>query len=222
MFKPEIEEAEPIIHVTMDALLRWAPTRGRPGSDLRRACGDVKARCKRYLHDDTIGPPLARAFELARQTGITFPQMNIVRTIVAAQMALTIGAIVVRDACIELALVEMGNILAGMEFVSKADVDKLRTDVNLAFAAVEEEVADQMDSVRYRALIGLHAGITAYLIERARPLPQMLYFRFAVAAPTLVLAYKLYSDASRCDELRRENKVIHPAFQLPTGLALSN
>lgn len=222
MFKPEIEEAEPIVNVAVDALLRWAPTRGRPGSDLRRACGDIKGHCKKYLHDDTLGPPLALAFELARTTGITFAQMNNVRTAVAAQGAFTVGAIVVRDACLELALAEMGHILAATTFVSKSDVDKVRTDVNLAFAAVEEETADQMDSMSYRALIGLHAAITSYLIERARPLPQMLYFRFGQAAPTLVFAYKLYADAGRGDELRKENKVIHPAFQLPAGVALSH
>jgi prophage DNA circulation protein len=36
-----------------------------------------------------------------------------------------------------------------------------------------------------------------------------------------VMAYKLYDDASRCDELRQENKVVHPAFCPPTGRALS-
>lgn len=222
MYKPEVEEAAPIVSATMDALLRWAPTQGRPGSDLRRACGDVKGNCKQYLHDDTLGPPLTNAFELSRETGVTFQQMNNVRSTVAALGALSVGAIVVRDACIELALVEMAQIVGDMMFTSRGDVDKLRTDINTAFAAVEEEVADQMDSIGYRALIGLHAGIAAYLTERARPLPRMAFFRFGQPAPTLVFAHKLYADAGRADELRVENKVIHPAFQLPAGVALSN
>jgi prophage DNA circulation protein len=36
-----------------------------------------------------------------------------------------------------------------------------------------------------------------------------------------VLAYRLYADASRADEIRAENKVVHPAFCPPTGIALS-
>jgi prophage DNA circulation protein len=39
--------------------------------------------------------------------------------------------------------------------------------------------------------------------------------------PTLVMAYRLYADASRGDELRAENKVVHPAFSPAAGLALS-
>ena len=49
----------------------------------------------------------------------------------------------------------------------------------------------------------------------------MLNFVFAASLPTLVAAYKLYADASRADELRDQNKVVHPAFMLPTGRALS-
>jgi len=70
-------------------------------------------------------------------------------------------------------------------------------------------------------LIGLHAAIIAHLTATARPLPQLLYFRFGNIIPTLVVAQKLYADAGRADELRRENKVVHPAFTLPTGRALS-
>ena len=42
MFKPDALEAKPIVDATLDALLAWAPTRGRPGSDLRMAVGSTK------------------------------------------------------------------------------------------------------------------------------------------------------------------------------------
>ena len=47
--------------------------------------------------------------------------------------------------------------------------------------------------------------------------------RFAFARPlsTLVAAYRLYDDASRCDDLRAENRVVHPAFMRQDGYALS-
>jgi prophage DNA circulation protein len=35
------------------------------------------------------------------------------------------------------------------------------------------------------------------------------------------MAYKLYQDASRADEIRAENKTVHPAFAQATGIALS-
>jgi prophage DNA circulation protein len=221
MFKPDAIEATPIVNTTIDALLGWLPTQGRPGADARRACGDVKANCLQWLRADTLGPPLAEAFDLSREAGVTLPQMDNVRSITAAQSAYLVGAIVARDACIELALVEMSTIIGDTVFVSKPDVEAVRIVINDAFNPIEEEVADQMDSMSYRALIGLHAAIISHLTETARPLPQLLRFRFGFPMPTLLVAHKLYADAGRADELRRENKVVHPAFEIPQGRALS-
>jgi hypothetical protein len=40
--------------------------------------------------------------------------------------------------------------------------------------------------------------------------------------PSVVVAYKLYEDASRCDKVRNENKIVHPAFCPRLGEALSS
>lgn len=222
MFKPDADQAAPIINATIDSLLEWLPRQGRAGSDARQVCGDIKARCVEYLRADTLGPPLSQAFELAREAGMTLVQMDNVRSVAAAQPATLVGAIVARDSCIEFALVEMSRMIADMIFVSRGDVEKVRDNiVNPAFVVIEEELADQMDSLSFRFLIGLHAAIIAHLTETARPLPQMLKFRFGHSWSTLVTAHKLYADAGRADELRRENKVVHPAFELPMGRALS-
>ena len=90
-----------------------------------------------------------------------------------------------------------------------------------AFEDMEEQAADSMDSATYRALVTLNAAVSEYCVTAQYPLPVMLNFRFAQAAPTLIQAYRLYDDASRADELREENHVIHPMFALPYGRALS-
>ena len=87
---------------------------------------------------------------------------------------------------------------------------------------MEEIAADDMDQMTYQALVRLHAAVTFFLVETARPLPRMLNFQFGAPMPTLVAAYRLYADAGRADELRAENKVVHPAFMRPFGKALSN
>jgi prophage DNA circulation protein len=221
MFKDEVTEAAPIVATTVDELLIWLPSRGETASDVRRLCGDIKAKIQTYLHNDTLGPPLSAAFQASREAGLTLPQMNRVRSVAAAQEASLIGAVVVRDACIQLALVEMSRIIGDMVFVSKTDVDYVRTLVQAGFQPIEEELCDQMDAMSFRTVIELHAAVIAYLTERARPLPQMLQFRFGHSWPTLAIAHKLYANAGRADELRNENKVVHPAFELPYGRALS-
>jgi prophage DNA circulation protein len=70
-------------------------------------------------------------------------------------------------------------------------------------------------------VLKLHAAITMHLTETARPLPRMIAFQFNMTMPSVVLAQRLYADASRADELRAENKIVHPAFCPRQGLALS-
>jgi len=221
MYKFEVLEAAPIVTAVLNTILEWVPSRGREGSDVRMSVGDIKANIQTLLFNDTLGPPLLNAFEQARLAGMTLPQMENVRVTAAAQIAVSIGAVVARDACIMLALSEEARIIADMIFSSKQDVDKVRVLIQNSFEPIEEEMCDQMDSMTYRRLVALHATMIAYLTERTRPLPQMLNFRFAHSWPTLTMAYKLYADAGRADELRNENKVVHPAFELPWGQALA-
>ena len=49
----------------------------------------------------------------------------------------------------------------------------------------------------------------------------MIGYQFAEVLPTLVISYRLYGDASRADEVRDENEIVHPAFCPTIGQALS-
>jgi prophage DNA circulation protein len=129
--------------------------------------------------------------------------------------------VLIKQACVAFSLQQMSVVLAGMTFTSRQDVDFVRGEVNVAFDEAEEVAADEMALTVYRALISLHAAVTFHLYQTARPLPQMLDFRFAAIRPTLIQSYRLYADAGRADELREENKVVHPAFAPRTGRALS-
>jgi prophage DNA circulation protein len=108
-----------------------------------------------------------------------------------------------------------------MTFVSRQDVEVIKQSMILPFGDAEEKAADEMDAMMFQALIGLHATITNHLVTTAMPLPRMIGYRFFEPIPSLVMAYRLYNDASRADDVRDENKVVHPAFCPMTGLALS-
>ena len=100
-------------------------------------------------------------------------------------------------------------------------MDRVRAKIHPAFDQAEEVAADEMVLAVYRALVSLHAAVTFHLYQTARPLPQMLNYRFASPRPTLILSQRLYYTAARADELREENKVVHPAFASREGRALS-
>jgi prophage DNA circulation protein len=218
MFKDETKEATPIVQRALLNLLSVT----HAGSDLRTAVGLLYANAAQLIYLDQIGPPLSNCFELARANNITQPQLDWVRQQTELEAPVTIGATMIKESIMRLCLVTEGLVIADMIFVSRSDVEALQKVMNGIFDDAEETAADEMDQMTYRDLVELHAGIIAFLVETARPLPNMLSFVFATPMPTLTMANRLYYDASRADEMRDENKVVHPLFMRPTGRALSS
>jgi prophage DNA circulation protein len=221
MFKADALEAQPIVEATLDALLGWTPTQGRPGADMRTLVGDIKANLPQLLQFDVIDLPMIRCFDLAITNGITLYQIESVRRVAAAQSATLVGSIMTKDTLIELALAAAGTVISSMVFVSREDVNRVKTTINVVFDEMEEQIADQMDAMTWRAIIKLHAAMTLHLVTTARPLPRLLNYRFYMSLPSVVMAHRLYADAGRADELRDENKIVHPAFCPTQGRALS-
>jgi prophage DNA circulation protein len=221
MQKRDAQEAAPIMQRSIAALLAAVPTSGRTGADFRTACGSLIANAESLIQSDQAGPPLQACFDLARIAGATQAQLATVRSQTITEAPVSVGATMITGSIIEMCLATEGRVIADMTFVSRQDADALRLQLNTVFAGMEEYLADAMDQMSYRAVVQLHAAIIYYLVQTARPLPRMVTFAFAQSMPTLVLAQRLYADATRADELLAENKVVHPAFAPPTGMALS-
>jgi prophage DNA circulation protein len=196
-------------------------TRSPTGSDLRTAVGLLYANAAQLIYTDQLGPPLSNCFELARTNKITQPQLDWVRQQTALESPVSLGATMIKESIMRLCLVTEGLVIADMTFIARSDVEELQKVVNGIFNDAEEIAANEMDQMTYRDLIELHAGVIAFLVETARPLPDMVHFYFATPMPTLTMANRLYYSASRADELRDENRVVHPLFMRPTGRALS-
>jgi prophage DNA circulation protein len=221
MLKNEAVEAAGILQCSLAVLVAAVPAQGRSGSDLRLACFALQANAERLIGADAAGPYLANCFDRARAAGVTQPQLARVRVSTGAEPTTMSGATRIKWSIIGMCLAAEGRVISTMTFTSREDADALKLQMNAVFAQVEEAVADAMDQMTFQAMVSLHASIMFYLVETARPLPRLLQFAFAAPMPSLVMAYRLYADASRADELREENKVVHPAFEMPKGLALS-
>jgi hypothetical protein len=219
---PEVHEAAVFVRLAADRLLVTSDDQvGRAGSDLRRACGDIQANAEAYITQNQIAVKLAGCFRQALLTGATLDEFDRIRSELILIAAVSQTAILIKQACINFSLQQMARALTGMTFTSRADVDLIMPLLNDAFKQAEETVADEMAQTAYMGLVTLHAAVMFHLYETARPLPQMLNFQFAAIRPTLVQSYRLYADASRADQLRQENKVVHPAFAPRVGQALS-
>lgn len=222
MRKIDVVEALPIVLNTLDALLKSTVTQGRLGSDLRSAIGETTANAERLLYFDVIDVPVTNCFDLAYSGGLTLSQAETVRRVAASQTAVSVGAAMTQNLMLMATLATMGYIIADMTFTSRDEVDQVNAMVNNAFTPVEEQMADQKESMVWRAIFKLHAAISLRLVETARPLQRMLSYRFNAVMPSIVLAHRLYADASRADELVGENHIVHPGFCLRQGRALGN
>ncbi|MBO4221947.1 hypothetical protein [Bradyrhizobium neotropicale] len=221
MNRQDATEAAALVDRMLANLIATVPPKGRTGSQARTAIGDTRANAMKLLVADEIGPPLDLCFDLARQAGATLASIESVRAQLDQETTVSLGATLVKNACVRFCLATESAIISTMAFVSRQDVVTIKDGLQQPFAEAEEIAADDMDSMTYQALVRLHAAITNHLVETARPLPRMLKYRFADVLPSLVLAYRLYDDASRADEVREENKIVHPAFCPITGQALS-
>jgi len=219
MFKGDAQEAVPIVDAVMTEILLHTPSQGRTGFLLREAVNAFRVDAMALMMANNAADSLLNIFTLAQVFAL--PEMESVRLVAAAQNAVSVGAILIRDSMVQYALVAEGVIIANMPFTSRDEVEVLQPMISAAYGPAEEAAADAIDAAMYQALIGMHAAVTHFLTNTAQPLPMMLSFRFATPLPTLVAAYKLYSDASRADDLRAQNSVVHPAFMLPVGRALS-
>jgi len=217
----DTQEAVPICQRVLTYLLGAAPTRGRPGSDLRTAVGDFLGYAYTLIRNDLAGPPLSDIFDLARATGVTQAQLAATRATASTETPQTLGGKLIQNSLIGYLLAAEARIVADMTFVSRNDVNTMLAQMNAAFTPMEEIAADDMDQSAFSGLVALHAAISYHLALTAIPLPRVLQFTFAQSMPTLVTAYRLYADASRADELRVGNKVVHPAFERPYGEALA-
>ena len=218
----QVREAAAIAQLAASMLVATSNNQvGRAGADLRRACGDMQANADSYIVSNQMGAKLSGCFAQARVTGATMDEFNRIRETVLAETPVSLLAVLIQQACVWYSLQQMSIVVAGTTFTSRDDVEYVEGEINIAFKDAEEVAADEMAQAVYMALVSLHAAVMFNLYQTAMPLPQMLDFQFAAVRPTLIQSYRLYADASRADELRNENKVVHPAFAPRIGRALA-
>ncbi len=218
----DANEAAGVLQAALTALQAAVPSQtGRLGSAFRYACGDLLAQAPSLLQAAALGTPLQACFDDAVTAGVTLNGLVAVRN---AVLALTLSgqpALYVAGGCYCLALGAEVKVLAGTTFTSSDDALAALAVISSAFDAAQEWTADNSLPALYQALLSAGAAAARDLTTRAAPLPRLTTYSFGRGTTSHVLAYRLYGDAGRADELRAENKVNNPAFMPASGTALS-
>jgi len=222
MNKEDALEAAPIVVHCCQYLLKTISPTGRTGSEARTQLGDTIAHAYEWLRANTLGPELDDCFQQVYGAGATVYEIEFVRRQVAAETPKTVGGLLVQNSIIQFCLALEAVQITDINFVSRQDVDRFLYAIQQPFGDAEEQAADDMMQSVYQHLIGMHGALVAHLVQTQRPLPRMLNYQFNAPSNTLVIAYRLYGDAGRADQVRDENKIIHPAFTPAYGQALSS
>lgn len=194
---------------------------GCTGAAFRYACGDLVAQAPALIPAAALGTPLQACFDDAVAAGATLSGFVGVRQAVLALDLVGQPAILIAGGCYCLALGSEAKILQAATYPSSNDVMTALAVFDSAMDAAQEWTADNGLPAMYQALLALGAAVSRDLTTRAAPLPRLTSYSFPRGTTSHALAYRLYGDASRCDELRAEGHVIHPAFMPSSGIALS-
>jgi len=101
------------------------------------------------------------------------------------------------------------------EWATRQDAESAR---DVALEAIDAE-AETADDAAYFALVALRASLVGALPPEDEDLPDLVQIKLAGDTTTIALAYKLYDDVERDDEIRERNNLRHPA-RVPAGAEL--
>lgn len=109
----------------------------------------------------------------------------------------------------QLAVMEAINAAADAAYVSYDDAVGVRGDLIDAVDSIVESVDD---SALYFALTAARAAMAIDLNARGAARPRVVDLTLSETVPALALAYSLYADASRADEIVARNALRDPLF----------
>jgi prophage DNA circulation protein len=120
------------------------------------------------------------------------------------------------------ALISMANAIATYQPSSYDDAIAVLRSITILLDAAILAAADAGSTASYLALRALRAAIINDLLMRAATVPRLQTVTNRVPLPSLTLAYRLYADATRCDQLVAQANPISPLFMPTTFKALSS
>ena len=217
----EAKEIAGIISRIAPVVLAAVPSkRGTTASSLRRAVG-LMLGDPNMAHIGTFAIAFRVCLDLARASGATLTSMDAVRVAATAEAPINLGAILTVNAIIRLTLAQDARIIAGLSFASRDDVDRIADAMNDAFDSAGETASDDHDAGTYLAILRLQADVTKHLADRGRVLPRVIDYSNPQTTTAITMAKRAYNDPSRSDEIRLENRIVHPAFVPLTGRMLA-
>ena len=120
------------------------------------------------------------------------------------------------------ALTSLARACAAYQPSSYDDAVAIRTAVAAIFDVEIVAAADAGQDASYQALRALRAAVTNDLATRGQDLARLTVITTALPQPSLAIAYRLYRDATRSDDLIARVNPVDPGCMPTSFLALSS
>jgi hypothetical protein len=206
-----------------EKLISFASRKGREGSELRTLVGDLEAHVISSIHDGTLPSQMLDVFNAALAAGVSVTQLDPVLTQLRSEEPAieTVGALWIMQTGILFALSCQCKVVSATVFRSRDDIEAMQSKMKANFDLAKDMAADDMDNIVYHRLVDLSAKLARFLADAAIPLPSVVYYHLR-PMPVLLTSQRIYTDASRIEEIIADNKVVHPAFVRATVRAFSS
>ena len=122
----------------------------------------------------------------------------------------------------QVALAEQARVSANTTYDSYDAASARRSELVADLETAAIDAADSGDADGYAALRTLSRAVSADLTARGASLARIVPYQTGSSLPALVLAQRLYGDASRAGDLVSRNNVANPLFMPVSGSALAS
>ncbi|WP_325950175.1 DNA circularization protein [Pseudomonas putida] len=154
------------------------------------------------------GPPV-RAVRMLRQAGLAGDAVARPDGDTPENAKRAANILAAQQLCARLAAITAARVVAETDWLSRQDADEAGKDA-LALIDHQLQTSPAINDDVYNALAALRAALVTDLRERATALPNLASFTPQTTLPALVVAQRLYGDATRADEICVRNNVRHP------------
>jgi prophage DNA circulation protein len=113
--------------------------------------------------------------------------------------------------CQRAGICSQANIIASMVFNSSKEADDVLNDF---ISQVEEQIITEVptDEETLQALKDLRSVLVQDIANTIKKLPDTKIIQIPQSIPSVVLAYELYEDIDRADEIIKRNNISNPCF----------
>ena len=201
MNKTEHTEALEISKRLLAELVKFPAKSVVAAVSMRTSIGKFLAGFQGMAADGTLGTGLAECFRYAREAGATLNSMARVRTLLFKEAPKFHVGFVIVNAAIIFSFIEESEIIAGLEFKSRSEVDELMDAMVLDIEEIKLNKADSFASSDYQAFVGLSSLLIQHLSSTERLLPRIVQYTWPVHFPSLTMSNNIYGAGDRSEEL---------------------